>query len=194
MNLKKKYFYSCLIILFLFFGSSHLAFAVPNSNNTDVINEDMEKYNTLDNETLESYRKRFKLHKGADHEWNNLTDKEFLHMIRALDRKTDRLTLAGLLMFGKVQDIVQVKPNYFLDYREINDITTERWSNRITSSEDECWSGNLWTFFTKIVNRLTADIEVPFALDKDMMRIDDTDVHKSVRERTCKYSYTYRLF
>ena len=53
MNLKKKYFYSCLIILFLFFGSSHLAFAVPNSNNTDVINEDMEKYNTLDNETLE---------------------------------------------------------------------------------------------------------------------------------------------
>ncbi len=170
-----------------------------------MVNESMEKskdeiileeydIDDIDNETLESYRKRFKLHKGADHEWNNLTDKEFLHMIRALDRKTDRLTLAGLLMFGKVQDIVQVKPNYFLDYREINDITTERWSNRITSSEDECWSGNLWTFFTKIVNRLTADIEVPFALDKDMMRIDDTDVHKSVRERTCKYSYTYRLF
>lgn len=38
----------------------------------------------------------------------------------------------------------------------------------------------------KIVNRLTADIEVPFVLDKDMMRIDDTNVHKSVRERTCK--------
>lgn len=39
--------------------------------------------------------------------------------------------------------------------------------------------------FYKIVNRLTADIETPFALDRDMMRIADTDVHKSVRERTC---------
>ena len=47
--------------------------------------------------------------------------------------------------------------------------------------------------FSKIVNRLTADIEVPFALDKDMIRIDDTEVHKSVRERTCKQSYTCRL-
>ena len=150
--------------------------------------------NNIDKETLESYRKRFKLHKGDDHKWNTLTDKEFLYMIRALDRKTDKLTLAGLLMFGKVQDIVQVRPNYFLDYREINDIETERWSNRITSSEDEGWSSNLWGFFNKIVNRLTTDIEVPFALDKDMMRIDDTDIHKCVRERTCKYSYTCRLF
>lgn len=149
----------------------------------------LEEYNidNIDKETLESYRKRFKLHKGDNHEWNNLSDKEFLYMIRALDRKTDKLTLAGLLMFGKVQDIIQVRPNYFLDYREIQDITTtERWSHRITSSADEGWAGNLWGFFNKIVNRLTADIEVPFALDKDMMRIDDTDVHKSVRERTCK--------
>lgn len=75
---------------------------------------------------------------------------------------------------------------YFLDYREINDIAiTERWSHRITSSADEGWAGNLWGFFNKIVNRLTADIETPFALDRDMMRIADTDVHKSVRERTC---------
>ena len=149
----------------------------------------LEEYtiDNIDKETLESYRKRFKLHKGDNHEWNNLSDKEFLYMIRALDRKTDRLTLAGLLMLGKVQDIIQVRPNYFLDYREIKDnSTTERWSHRITSSADEEWAGNLWSFFNKIVNRLTADIEVPFVLDKDMMRIDDTNVHKSVRERTCK--------
>ncbi len=148
----------------------------------------LEEYNidNIDSETLESYRKRFKLHKGDNHKWNNLSDKEFLYMIKAIDRKTDKLTLAGLLMFGKIQDIIEVRPNYFLDYREIkNIITTERWSHRITSSPDEEWSGNLWSFFTKIVNRLTSDIEVPFAVDKDMMRIDDTEVHQSVRERTC---------
>lgn len=103
-------------------------------------------------------------------------------MIRAIDRTTDKLTLAGLLMFGKIQDIMDTLPNYFLDYREVNDVTTERWSHRITSSPDEGWNGSLWGFFNKIVNRLTSDIEVPFALDKDMMRIADTDVHKSVRE------------
>ena len=149
----------------------------------------LEEYtiNNVDKETLNSYRKRFKLHKGDNHEWNNLSDKEFLYMIRALDRKTDKLTLAGLLMLGNAKDIIQVRPNYFLDYREIKDtIDNERWSHRITSSEDEGWPGNLWGFFYKIVNRLTADIEIPFVLDKDMMRIDDTDVHKSVRERTCK--------
>ena len=88
-------------------------------------------------------------------------------MIRAVDRKTDKLTLAGLLMFGRNEDILEVKPGFFLDYREIDDyITTERWSNRITSSPDEMWVGNLWGFFVKIVNRLTADIPTPFALDK----------------------------
>lgn len=160
------------------------------SESTDKSKDEMilEEYNinNIDKETFESYRRRFKLHKGDNHEWNNLSDKEFLYMIRALDRKTNKLTLAGLLMFGKIQDIIEVRPNYFLDYREINDIAiTERWSHRITSSADEGWAGNLWGFFNKIVNRLTADIETPFALDRDMMRIADTDVHKSVRERTC---------
>lgn len=149
-------------------------------------------FNNIDKETLENYRRRFKLHKGDTHEWSNLPDKEFLYMIGAVDRSSDKLTLAGLLMFGYNRDIIKIKPSFFLDYREIDDlITTERWSNRITSSPDEMLSGNLWGFFSKIVNRLTADIPTPFALDKDLMRIDDTDVHKSVRERTCKLPYPY---
>lgn len=151
--------------------------------------------NNLDKETIDSYRTRFKIHKGDNHEWNNLSNKDFLYMIRAIDRKTDKLTLAGLLMFGKNEEILEIIPRFFLDYREIdNFITTERWSNRITSSPDEMWVGNLWGFFAKIVNRLTSDIPTPFALDKDLMRIDDTEVHESVRERTYELYSTYRLF
>ena len=142
--------------------------------------------NNLDKETIDNYRIMFKIHKGENHEWNNLSDKDFLYMIRAIDRKTDKLTLAGLLMFGRNEDILDFNSRFFLDYREIDDyITTERWSNRITSSPDEMWVGNLWGFFAKIVNRLTADIPTPFALDKNLMRIDNTEVHESVRERTC---------
>lgn len=151
--------------------------------------------NNIDRETLENYRRRFKLHKGDMHEWSNLQDKDFLYMIGGLDRNTDKLTLAGLLMFGYNKDIVKIKPSFFLDYREIDDfVTTERWSNRITSSPDEMWSGNLWGFFSKIVNRLTTDIPIPFTLDKDLMRIDNTEVHKSVRERIGKLSCTCRFF
>ena len=85
-------------------------------------------------------------------------------------------------MFGQEKDIVEIFPNYFLDYREVKDDSNmERWANRITSWDDG-WTGNLWDFFEKIVNRLTADIEVPFALDKDLTRIDDTPVHACIRE------------
>ena len=85
-------------------------------------------------------------------------------------------------MFGEEKDIVAILPNYFLDYREIRDfVTTERWSNRITSW-DGSWTGNLWDFFEKIVNRLTADLEIPFELDKNLMRIEDTVIHKCIRE------------
>ena len=34
--------------------------------------------NSIDKETLESYRKRFKLHKGDSHEWRNLSNEEYL--------------------------------------------------------------------------------------------------------------------
>ncbi len=144
----------------------------------------LEEYNisNINKDTLKDYRIRFKIHKGETHEWNKLSDEEFLYRLNALDRKTKKLTLAGLLMFGEEKDIVQILPNYFLDYREIKDsINTERWSNRITSWDDN-WTGNLWDFFEKIVNKLTADLEIPFELDKDLMRIEDTVVHKCIRE------------
>ena len=144
----------------------------------------LEEYdiNNLNKETIKDYRIRFRIHKGETHEWNKLNDEEFLYMLNAIDRKTKKLTIAGLLMFGQEKDIVDIFPNYFLDYREVKDKNNmERWKNRITSWDDG-WTGNLWDFFEKIINKLTTDIKVPFALDKDLMRIDDTPVHICIRE------------
>ena len=137
--------------------------------------------NNINMDTLRDYRIRFRLHMGDEHEWNIVSDEEFLYLLNAMDRKTKKVTLAGLLMFGNSRDILEVVPNFFLDYREIGNNPIERWSNRITSWDDS-WSSNLWDFFEKIVNKLTADIEVPFALDSDLMRIENTPVHESVRE------------
>lgn len=145
----------------------------------------LEEYNinNISMETLKNYRKAFEIHKGDQHKWNFVSDEEFLCLINAMERKTKKLTLAGLLMFGNREDILSIVPTFFLDYREVEEIHNPslRWKMRITSMDDNS-VGNIWNFFIKIVNRLTADIEIPFALNEKLMRIENTQVHESVRE------------
>ena len=137
--------------------------------------------NDIDKESLASYRKRFAIARGTTHVWVALSDEEFLYQIGAVGKDKKRLTLAGLLMFGKEREITSVLPTYFLDYREVNtENPDERWSNRIISS-DGSWSGNLYDFYFKIINRLTSDLKVPFKLENNS-RNDDTIVHVAIRE------------
>lgn len=73
----------------------------------------------LDAESLRAYRQMLKLEK-PDHRLNTLDDTAFLRHIGGWrrDRRsgTEGLTLAGLLMFGRQHAILEVLPNYFLDY------------------------------------------------------------------------------
>ncbi|WP_289642256.1 hypothetical protein [uncultured Dubosiella sp.] len=61
-------------------------------------------------------------------------------------------TAAGLLMFGEEYRIVREFPEYFLDYREMQDPTI-RWTDRVHSSSGE-WSGNVFDFFFLVYNKL----------------------------------------
>lgn len=88
-------------------------------------------------------------------------------------------TGAGLLMFGKEYRITREFPEYFLDYREQLDPSL-RWSDRLYSTTGE-WSGNLYDFFFLVYNKLIRDLKVPFKLE-GVSRIDDTPVHKAIRE------------
>lgn len=136
----------------------------------------------IDSDTLKDYRKRFELHMGKEHQWNKLSDKDFLCAINALDRESNNLTRAGALMFGNKETIMKQFPSVFLDYWEIEDSSkTERWSDRICPYNERT-TGSLWDFFSKIEIKMTRDLPIPFALDEKMMRIDVTDAHKSVRE------------
>jgi len=59
-------------------------------------------------------------------------------------------------------------------------VTSEiRWNDRVTY--DGTWENNLFNFFTKVTPKLTADLKKPFRLE-NQQRIDDTPVHKAVRE------------
>ncbi len=137
----------------------------------------------LNQDSIRRYRILFNNLK-PDHVWAKLVDDEFLLKIGAakksqIDGKIHP-TLGGLIFFGDFMTITDELPNYFLDYREHISGDT-RWSDRV-SSGDGNWSGNVFDFYFKIIDRLTADVKVPFKLDSDLRRVDDTPVHKSLRE------------
>ena len=89
-----------------------LADAVNDSNDTVILNG--YSMDDIDIDSLSAYRNLYKSAKGS-HPWATLEDKDFLIQLGgyAKDRvtKEEGLTLAGLLMFGKLRSILDGVPN-----------------------------------------------------------------------------------
>jgi ATP-dependent DNA helicase RecG len=140
-------------------------------------------FDDIEQNTLKAYRNQFKATK-PDHPWLDLDDQEFLRSIGGWlrDRQTEKegLTVAGLLMFGKLPSILEAVPHYVVDYQERPEPRTEaRWVDRVTT--DGTWSGNLYDFYRRVIQKLFSDLKVPFKL-KGAKRVDDTPVHEALRE------------
>ena len=134
-------------------------------------------------ESFRAYRQVF-ANRDSAHPWNALEDLEFLRHLGGWrqDRESGEsgLTLAGLLMFGWMHTIQEELPHYMLDYQERPAAKVEsRWTDRFTL--DGKWSGNLFDFYRRVYLKLTADLKVPFALEKGE-RKDETPVHVALRE------------
>ena len=134
-------------------------------------------------ETLKVYRQNF-VNRQPAHPFNDYDNKEFLRNIGGwrIERTSgvEGLTSAGLLMFGKLRSILDVMPNYIVDYQERpRAITENRWVDRLTT--DFTWSGNLYDFYRRVINKLYIDLKTPFVLKGDE-RVDDTPVHEVLRE------------
>jgi len=83
-------------------------------------------------------------------------------------------------MFGKLRSILNVVPNYILDYQErLDSETDKRWIDRVTTDFE--WSGNLYDYYRIVIKKLTEGLKVPFELKGDT-RIEDTPVHEALRE------------
>lgn len=135
----------------------------------------------LNMETVHAYRNRHMAYR-AEHVWEGLSDDDYLERIGAARRTQDghlHPTAAGLLMFGEEFRILYEYSEYFLDYREMLDPAI-RWTDRLQSSSGD-WSGNLFDFFFRVYSKLVKDLKIPFQLE-GITRIDDTPVHKAVRE------------
>lgn len=135
----------------------------------------------LDYDSVHRYRIRMKNYRPG-HIWEELEDEEFLYKLGAVGRGENgkfHPTAAGILMFGFEYEIVKEYPHYFLDYQEQLDENT-RWTDRITSTSGD-WSGNIYDFYFRVYNKIVQDIKVPFKMECGN-RIDDTPVHKALRE------------
>ena len=136
----------------------------------------------LNEDSIKSYRTAFgNLRDG--HVWTKLSNDEFLTKIGAARKAKDcklHPTLAGLIFFGDFTYITDVLPNFFLDYREQKG-GNNRWTDRVCSGDGD-WSGNIFDFYFKIIHKLTSDVEKPFQLDSNSLRIDQTEVHDALRE------------
>ncbi len=143
--------------------------------------EDMQM-DVFDMETVHAYRNRHIAYR-REHVWEQLNDEDYLERIGAarMLRMDNKLhpTAAGLLMFGNEYKILYEYPEYFLDFRELLDPAI-RWTDRLQSSSGD-WTGNLFDFFFRVYGKLVKDVKVPFTLE-GVVRIDDTPVHKAVRE------------
>lgn len=139
----------------------------------------------IDKPTLEQYR-RLVATKQPNHPWLLLDDKHFLMRLNGYreDRREhiEGLTLAGLLMFGKTESIIDAYacPQYFPDYRAyFSSNPDDRWTDRVCP--DGTWEANLFQFYHRVYPRLTAVLPKPFAL-KDGVREDETPTHIALRE------------
>ncbi|WP_199911726.1 putative DNA binding domain-containing protein [Dongshaea marina] len=83
-------------------------------------------------------------------------------------------------MFGNWEAITAAAPNYFVDFQERPEAQAEhRWVDRVCP--DGTWSGNLFDFYRRVYQKLTADLKVPFKLEGGQ-RKSDTPVHVALRE------------
>ena len=66
-----------------------------------------------------------------------------------------------------------------------------RWTDRVHSG-DGMWSGNLFDFFFRVNRKLAESLKTPFKLD-GIFRVDDTPMHKAVREAlaNCLFNADY---
>ncbi|RPH56082.1 hypothetical protein EHM82_04065 [bacterium] len=142
----------------------------------------------LDPASLSAYRQLFRL-SSPNHAFLAEDDSGLLRKLGVWkrDRETgeEGPTLAAVLMLGREEAIREHLPHVHLDYREFpaedeGGAAAVRWLDRVTL--DGTWSGNVLGFYQRVLPKLVAGLKVPFHLEPDLLRRDETHVHEALRE------------
>lgn len=136
----------------------------------------------LDESSVQGYKNYLRA-KNPTHIFLRSDDFNFLRNIGAITKDSDEITYAGLIFFGNYQALTHGLPYFSLDYREMvkdSNLNDSRWGDRVIT--DGNWSGNIFDFYFKVAPKLVSGLKIPFKLDSDLSRVDNTTTHQSVRE------------
>lgn len=154
-----------------------------NIKASDIVMLEDHDISSIDYESVQRYKNLFaSIH--VNHPFLKEGDERFLEFVGAakLNKNNEyKLTKAGLLMFGYSYRIVYEYSDYFLDYQKIGN-GDKRWEDRIESTSGT-WSGNVFTFFEKVLERLTGSTPNPFETEGLFRR--DSGMYFALREALC---------
>ncbi|MFA6923851.1 MAG: RNA-binding domain-containing protein [Bacteroidales bacterium] len=141
--------------------------------------KELTKYTIKDlhKSSLESYREYLKSI-NPSHHYNNLKTDEFLEKLHVL--RDGKVTIGGLLVFGKYDVIEDLITDFRVDYIEVPGTSYSdsevRFTYRINEEE------NLYQYFFSIMSRLGKKIELPFKLTNIGMATDNQPQMVAIRE------------
>lgn len=92
-----------------------------------------------------------------------------------------KLTLAGLLFFGKLNSIKSYIPAYHVDYFDKRG-STERWRDRVDSEDLEFENLNLFNYYEIVIEKLRLSIDRNFELDNQTTRKPPGELLIALRE------------
>lgn len=141
------------------------------------------------NEDTINYYKELLAQKFKNEEFLNMSHEEFLIDIGAYrkDRTGDKKykpTKGALLLFGKLNSILEIFPSFQLDYFEKDSSLENRWDDRVTTGDMSNINVNNILDFYRVVNqKIIVNTKDKFVLDSSNRRLPfKEDLAESVRE------------
>lgn len=148
----------------------HSSFDKKDKEVTDLTIKD------LDAETIENYRTYLK-NREPEHRYNKFSDEKLLSKLEVLKGK--KVTIGGLLVFGKEDSISEIISDFRIDHLEIMGKSytdaPERYTYRLPQEK------NLFNYYFSILERLIKKIDIPFKL-KGTFRDENPPQLIAVRE------------
>ncbi|HDE9322850.1 TPA: putative DNA binding domain-containing protein, partial [Staphylococcus aureus] len=164
-------------------------FMIVNSQD-DIDTELLDNYDMsdLNHESIENYRKLL-LKNTNDERYANMSQLDLMIDLGAYrkDRsskdKQYKMTTACLLFFGKYNAISDRFPGFQLDYFKKTNYLDTDWKDRISSGDLGNEDLNVYSFFEKVLIKLTDNIEESFSLNDGLTRQNYArDLKVAIRE------------
>lgn len=112
----------------------------------------------------------------SNEKYLDMSNEDFLKEIGVLkkDRQSSnnvyKLTIGGLLFFGKYNSIIDYYPHFQLDYFRKKTTVSTDWIDRISSGDMDYPELNVYSFYLRVIEKLTQSIESKFELTSDLTR------------------------